>query len=255
MSKRTAIGFAAMMFLMFVCIAAGMLARSYGDRWVEPASPGVRAQLLPLLQRAEEIDAAPGLPDSEDKADALQDESRHLKHASPSLQDKDRRAIAAIDDYIGDLVFLTMETRASSNPPESDANRLSARQKAEESIRLPQPGDHLRSLWAHAQEPLLVLAFLVFMPLIFLVPLVPVVHSMLRNRHVRRVGVPMYGVVMGVERQGMVNYVPYYKLTLQLPEGDTTVAYGASYTSFARGMEISLLVDPKNRRHAVLARD
>ena len=99
------------------------------------------------------------------------------------------------------------------------------------------------------------MAFLVFLPLIFLVPLVPVVRSMLRNRHVRRVGVHMYGVVMDVERQGMVNYVPYYKLTLQLPEGDTTVAYGASYTSFERGMGISLLVDPKHRRHAVLASD
>ena len=255
MSKRTAIGFVAMMFLMFACIAAGMLARSYGDRWVEPSSPGVRAQLLPLLQRAEAIDAAPGLPDSKDKAEALQDESRHLKHASPSLQGKDRRAIAAMDDYISDLVSLTMEARASSNPPEPDANRLSARQKAEESIRLPQPGDDLRSLWAHAQEPFMILAFLVFLPLIFLVPLVPVVHGMLRNRHVRRVGVRLYGVVMDVERQGTVNYVPYYKLTLQLPEGDTTVAHGASYSSFARGMEISLLVNPKNRRHAVLAND
>jgi len=255
MSKRTAIGFVTMMFLLFACLATGALARGYADRWVEPASPAVRAQLLPLLQRAEKIDAAPGLPDSLKKATALQDESRRLTDASGSLPDKDQRAIAAMDHYTVAMVFLAMEARASVTRPTPDTDRLSARKKAEESVRLPQPADSLRSLWAHSADPLMGLAFLVFLPLVFLVPFAPTVRSMLRNRHVRRVGVHTYGVVIDVESQGMVNYVPYYKLTLRLPEGDTTVAYGASYTSFESGMEIPLLVDPTHRGHAVIDGD
>lgn len=287
MSRTIGIWFIAMMALGFACIYAGDATRGSNLEWFAPASSDMRAQLSPLMAEADAIDAAQvgfgqqkkafeaeaaalakpqSTPDDArqqkaidiaHRADALEQQAYDIgnradvlrSHALSTSNTVDAHAAGAVAGYADRLAQQISLNQAGHKDP----NAQDARSYAKNFLRLPSPGDRWRRLWSLRSDLFFAAGFGFFFPLMIIIPVGAFALRILRAKRLRRVGVPAFGRITNVQRQGLVNYMPNYRLSIRLETGEDAVAHALSYQGFQVGQQLSLLVDPKNRTRAVLA--